>query len=140
MAITLTDAVRNLANDAVVDSVDGASPGKLKIYEGGVGGTLLITFTLSNPAFEPSGTQTQGSARAIGGDDTNPISAGNPLTATVGTGGTADAYEVTDSADTQKWSGTVTGSGGGGDIQLNNPVLAASQDLDIETWTHSQPA
>lgn len=140
MAITLVTAARNDANDAVVAGVDGGSPGKLKLYAGGLGGTLLATVTLSNPAFEASGTASPGSARAIGGDDTTPIGGGNPLTTTGAAAGTADAYEVTDSADTRRWSGTVTITGGGGDLQLDNPVIAVSQAVNLTAWTHAQPA
>jgi len=95
---------------------------------------------LQNPAFEASGTAAVGSARAIGGDGTNPIAGGNPLSTTAGAGGTADSYEATNSAGTRRWSGTVTTTGGGGDLQLNNPVLANGQQVQLTAWTHAQPA
>lgn len=137
MALTLGTPARNAACDAVVDLPDGGSPGKLKIKEST---TELAVFTLSNPAFEAAGTASPGSARAIGGDDTNPVTSGNPLTTNAVAAGTADNYDVTDSADTVIWSGVVTGTGGGGDLELDNTSIANGQEVRITAWTHAQPA
>ena len=138
MTLSLGTAARNAACDAAVDLIDGgAAAGKLKIR---AGGTLLATFTLADPAFENAGTGAVGQARAFGVDGINPVSAGNPLTTTTVAAGTADNYEATDSDDNIIWTGSVTATGGGGDLQLDNTVLAASQEVRITSWTHTQPA
>jgi hypothetical protein len=138
MAITLETVSRNAACNAVVDQVDaGAAAGKLKVR---AGATVLATFTLEDPAFENAGTSAPGIARAFGGDGTNPVSAGNPLVTTGSAAGTADNYQVTDSDDTLYWSGTVTGTGGGGDLELNNTNIAVGQEVRVENWSHNAPA
>ena len=138
MAITLETNSRNVACNAVVDQCEaGAAPGKLKVR---AGGTLLITFTLEDPAFEDAGISGAGIARAFGQDGTNPVSAGNPLIALATAAGVADNYQVTDSNDVLYWSGTVTATGGGGDLELNNINLALGQEVHVEGWQHAAPA
>lgn len=122
MAQTLTNAARSAAADAVVDLVDGGpGAGKLKIYTSGA--ALLVTITLSDPAF---GAAANGVATA----------AGLPLTGTASGTGTADNIEVTTSADTIIWSGTLAAAG----VSLNNTSIASGQDVTITAWTYTQPA
>lgn len=124
MAITLEDVARNAANDAVVGLCDVGGTGKLKIREGA---TVLAEFALAATAF---GASVAGSATANG----------LPLGTTGIAAGTADNYQVTQNDDTLLWSGTASGTGGGGDLELDNPVIAVSQAVNITSWAHSQPA
>lgn len=125
MAITLGTAARNAACNATVDLVDaGSGAGKLKIKDGG---SVLATVTLDDPAF---GNAATGVATAEG----------LPLAFTGSASGEADGYDVTDSDDNVIWSGVVTGTGGGGDLELDNVNIANGQDGEITAWTHTHPA
>ncbi len=124
MAITLETVARNAANDGVVDLCDVGGTGKLKIRESAV---VLAEFDLAATAFGASAT---GSATA------NSL----PLATTGLAAGTADNYQVTQNDDTLLWAGVASGTGGGGDLELDNPVIAVSQAVNITAWTHAQPA
>lgn len=129
MSLTLATPARNA-------SVDGrtalANSGKLKIR---AGSTVLATFTLPATAFNAASA---GSATARGGDGTNPIGAGNPLSVNAGAAGTADNYQVTTGADVLLWDGSV--GQGSGDLSLDNTNIANGQAVKVTAWTHSQPA
>jgi|SRR6185503_14612045 len=138
MSLTLSSAAKNASCNATVDLCEqGSGAGKLKIK---ATSTVLATITLHDAAFENSGTNgTPGQARAVGGDGTNPVSGGNPLSGTASATGTANVYDVTDSDDNVLWSGTVTATGGGGDLTLDNTSIANGQSIQITSWVHSQP-
>lgn len=125
MAITLTTAARDAACNAVVDLADqGSGAGKLKIKDGA---SVLCTITLGDPAF---GAAASGVATA----------AGLTLSGTASGTGTADGYDVTDSDDTVLWSGTVTVTSGGGDLELDSVSITSGQAVQITAWTYTQPA
>lgn len=125
MALTLSTKARNASVDARTALLDeGAAAGKLVIR---ASTTVLATVTLNDPAF---GAAAAGSATA----------AGLPKTVQGTAAGAADNYQATDSDDEVMWSGTVSASGGGGDLQLDNVNIAVGQDVTITSWTHSQPA
>lgn len=125
MATTLSTKARNAACDAVVDLCDeGAGAGKLKIKDGT---TLLCTITLADPAF---GAASTGVATL----------AGTPRSGTGVAAGDADNFEVTDSDDEVMWTGSVTATGGGGDLTLDNVNIAVDQTVNVTGLTHTQPA
>jgi hypothetical protein len=125
MALTLSTAARNAACNGTVDLADqGAGAGKLKIK---ATSTVLCTITLSDPAF---GNAATGVATA----------SGLPLSGTGSAAGSANAFDVTDSDDNVLWSGTVTATGGGGDLTLDNVSIGVGQTVNITSWTHTQPA
>lgn len=133
MAIRLSTAARNAAADAVVDLVDaGAGAGTLKIYTGAQpangdtegSGTLLATVTFADPAF---GAASGGTATA-----TDPAA----VTA-VGTG-TAASFVVEDSTGANVLNGTVSATGGGGDLQLSSTSLATGITVDVTSFTYTQ--
>lgn len=131
MAITLSTAARNAACDAVVDLVDaGASPGKLKLKA--ANDTVLAIVTLNDPAFGAAAT----GAAAL---DVSPALS---TTGEAGAGGgtACTKFDFTDSSDTVVWSGTVTVTGGGGDITRDNTSIASGQTVNITGYTHTQPA
>lgn len=58
---------------------------------------------------------------------------------TVDAAGTAGHYRIKDTTDTTcHEQGSVTGTGGGGDLELDNAVLALSQAITINTWTYTE--
>ena len=135
MAIRLSTAARNASTDAVVDLIDaGAGAGTLKIYTGtqpatgdtAPSGTLLATVTLIDPAFGASATGT-----AAGGDPAavNPVASGN-----------AGWFRIQDSNGNNVYDGSVTATGGGGDLQLSNIALAPGINVDITALSYTTPA
>lgn len=126
MAITLSDACKNAACDAVVDKCDVGGAGTLEIQTSA--DAVLATFTLANPAFGAAGAVTAGLATAA---------AIANVTAT-GTG-TATKFVVKNNGGTELWNGTVTLTGAGGDMTLDNTSIVTGQTVSITSLTHSQP-
>ncbi len=122
MAITKSNAAKQAATDAVVDLVDGgAGAGKLVIKDGS---TTLSTHTMSDPAFGDSATSGTATASAIGD-------------ATASATGTADNFDITDSDDTVVFSGSVTATSGGGDLELDNTSITSGQTVAISSFTYN---
>lgn len=128
MALQFSDTLRNGRADQV-ESVTGASA-KLQIRSGAVpanaaaadSGTLLCEITL--PA-----------------DWMNAASAGvkTKLGTWTGTGaaaGTAGHFRLKNNAgSTTHMQGTVTATGGGGDMTLDNTSIAVAQAVEVTTFT-----
>jgi hypothetical protein len=129
MALQYSDAVRNARLD-VVESTTGATA-KLYLYSGSV--------TANCAAADPSGllaTLTLPSdwmAAASGG--TKAIANG-PWTGTGSAAGSAASFRIKDNAGTTcHIQGTVTATGGGGDMTLNNVVIANGQTINVTSFT-----
>lgn len=125
MALTHVTAIRNQLADLVVDAIDaGTGAGYVEIQTSG--DAEVATLTFSDPAFgaASSGTAT---ANAIT-DDSD------------ATGGTAAKFRVFDSDDNEIWSGTVTATGGGGDLTLTSVAIGATDTVSITSWTYSASA
>lgn len=90
-------------------------------------GTLLGTLTLSATAF---GAPTSGtaSANAITGDTSADAS------------GTAGWFRAISSGATAIIDGTITASGGGGEMIISNVNVVAGGTLDISSWSITQGA
>ncbi len=129
MAIQLSTTTRNRFRDAYVTAFPaGAS---LVIRSGtpaGVGnaatGTILATiilpatpFTNGTGAVTLSGTWSEASADGTG---------------------TAGHYRMTNGSDIEE--GTVTATGGGGDLTLDNTSITTGQTVTVTTWTRNMPA
>lgn len=138
MAIAISTATRNDAVDGVVDVFDG---GTLEIRSGaapGPGaaptGTLLVSITLPTPAF---GAASAGAAALAGTwEDTSAD----------GTG-TAAHFRIKGSSDDDsavqtfpRIEGTVTATGGGGDLTLDSVSITAGQSVEITSFSVSIPA
>lgn len=135
MATRLAAAARNAACDAIVDLVDaGSGAGTLKIYTGAQPatadttetGTLLATVALVDPAFGAAANGT-----AAGGDP----AAVNPVAS-----GTAGWFRVEDSTGANVYDGSVTATGGGGDLQLSNTAIGPGINVDITSLSFTVPA
>lgn len=60
-------------------------------------------------------------------------------TGTTDAAGTAGHYRIKDTTDTTcHEQGSVTGTGGGGDLELDNAVIASGQTITINTWTYTE--
>ena len=97
----------------------GAPPGA----EAAAAGTLLCEITL--PA-------TPWGAAATGSKAKNGTWAGVGVAA-----GSAAHYRLKNAADTHREEGTVTGTGGGGDLTLDNVSIAVDQAVTINTFTRT---
>jgi hypothetical protein len=137
MATRLATATQNAACDAVVDLVDaGPSFGTIDIRDGGqpananggATGTLLATFTLADPAF----------SSAVAGVATLD---NTPVISTVGlAAGTAGWFRMKDSTGATVLDGSVTATGGGGQIELNTTTISIGVTIEVVSGTVTMPA
>lgn len=137
MTIRLPVATRNAAANAVADLVDaGSGSGLLRIYTGtqpasadlAPTGTLLATFTMNDPAF---GTVGSGTATLIV----------TPAISTTGVAaGNATWFRLLDSAGTTVLDGSVTESGGGGDLIMSTVTISIGLTLSLTAGTIVMPA
>lgn len=135
MAIRIPNTLRNAACDLVVDALDaGAGAATVEIRTGSqpatadtaVSGTLLATFTLADPAF---GASSSGTATL----------ASTPRSTTGAVAGTAGWFRAKDSTGATCFDGSVTATGGGGDLQLNTTTVSVGVALDITAGTVTMP-
>jgi hypothetical protein len=131
MAITLETAARNAAADAVTALVDaGTPPGDVCIRD--ASNNILCTIEFLTEAF---GAATSGVCTA----DCDPALTSVGLAA-AGAGTAATNFIVRNAAGTTIWSGTVTATGGGGDMTLDNVSIAEDQVVNITGFTFTMPA
>jgi len=127
----ITIAARNAAGTALTDLLNsgsieirtGASPG----VDSAATGTLLGTLPLSATAF---GTWSAGSATA------NAITQDASADAT----GTAGYFRALNAGSGAVIDGTITATGGGGDLELNSVSITAGATIDITSWVINHPA
>ncbi len=118
--------------DGMVDQVDaGAGAGTVQIrtgaqpaVNGALSGTLLVTFTMSDPAF--------GAASASGSGATA-TAASLPKTATAAATGTAGYGAVLDSNSNVLWTGTVATSAA--DFIIDNTSINSGQTVNLTAFT-----
>jgi len=124
MTLTHVTALRSTLADAVDAAINtGAGTATLKIR---ASTTDLIVFNLQNPAF---GAASSGVITL----------AGVPISTTAAATGTADNFQILDRDGTLLVSGSVTATGGGGDIEATNTSIATSQDADLTSLTYTAP-
>ena len=128
MALTHATNTRNALADAINTRINlGAAAGKLKIYKTSIDNptdaNLLVALVLSDPA-APS---------ASGGVLT--FSAIATVNATAA--GTASLFAIVDSDNNEVLRGTVTATGGGGDITITNTNIASGDPISVTSvsWT-----
>jgi hypothetical protein len=123
MAITHSEAAKKASTDAITALVNaGDAAGYFTICDGA---SVLVTITFSDPAFAAA------DADGVAAADTTPA-----LSAAASGAGDADNFKVYDSDDTLIWSGTVTATGGGGDMTLDNVSIAVGQTVTINAFTY----
>lgn len=128
MPIILTTNTRNVATNSIVDLIDSGSTnptGSINIYTTGLS-VLLVTLNFSNPAF---------------GNSLNGVATGNPVTNGVAlASGTASIFTAVNRNGVEIFRGTVSATGGGGDIELSSVSIATSQIISINSTTFTMPA
>jgi hypothetical protein len=129
MAVQFSIAVRNGMLDAVETAMGTGA--RLRLYSGtmpancaaAASGSMLAEYVL---AADWAGTAANGS-KAL-----NNL----PLTTTAAVAGTIGYYRFYDSAGSVcHEQGTVTASGGGGDMTVDNPTLALNQTVNVTAFT-----
>lgn len=128
MALTHVTAVRNALADEVVDRFDvGTTDAAGDILVQTSGDADLVTITLNNPAF---GAASSGTATA----------AGLPVEGTATGAGAAAKFRARDRDNGEIFQGTVTATGGGGDMELSSVDIAINDVVRINTFTYSASA
>lgn len=128
MALTHIAALRNTLADAVDTAVNAGTTdatGDLIIMTSG--DVEVATIILANPAF----------GAAAAGVITL---AGVPLEDTSATGGTAALFKFQNRDNTEQLRGTVTATGGGGDIELTSVTIGATDTVRITSLTYAASA
>lgn len=125
MAVTHPTAVRTAVCNFVVDQLDeGTPPGTLVLQTST--NDEVATLTFANPAF---GAAANGTATA-----------GTIVDDASATGGTVAKARLKNAAGTDKIICSVTATGGGGDIELDDVTILAGQNVSITSLTYSAPA
>lgn len=128
MAIQFSVAVRNARLDAIETTIS-TSP-KLRILTGtqpascatAESGSLLCEIDLPS---DWAAAASSGSKAKSG-----------TWSATASGTGTAGYYRIVDTAGTTcHEQGSITGTGGGGDLELDNTSIASGQTVTVNTWT-----
>lgn len=136
MATRIPTATRNAMANAAVDLLDaGTGAGIIRIYTGSqpasandaASGTLLGTLTCSDPAF---GNASTGVATA------SAITSDTSADAT----GTAGWFRALDSDANTVLDGSITATGGGGDMTLDSVSIVAGGTIAVTSWTVTAPA
>lgn len=136
MALTLATNTRNAIVNAVTATIDAdAGAGTLKIYTSprpatpndAPTGTLLATLTLADPSF---------AAAASGSAD---LDATPTLTTTAVASGTAFWFRVADNSGDAVLDGSITATGGGGDLEMNSVVISSGATVNITAGTMTEP-
>jgi hypothetical protein len=131
--LTLTDAIRNTMCNAIVDAVDVGGAGTIEIRSGTrpadpattATGTLLATVTLSATAFGAAAT---GTATIV-----------DPAGVTAVATGTASWFRAKSGGGTAQFDGSVTATGGGGDLTLASTSVVTGTTVDVTGGTVSVP-
>ncbi len=137
MAISIDATARTAMVDAVVDLVDAGGTGTLEIRTGTAAdpdsaptGTLLATLTFSATAFgaaSDDGTTATATANAIT-DDTSADATD-----------TAGHFVVKSGGGNVVMTGTVTATGGGGDLELNTVSIVTGNTVSVTSFTVTGP-
>ena len=128
MAITHTNVttafVRNALADLIATKVDtGAGTAKVRIR---ASTTTLVDIDLAATPFGAA-------ASAV------ITAAGLPKEGTVTGAGSADNFQVLDQDGNSVFAGSVTATGGGGDMTLSSVTLAINDVVRINTFTYTAP-
>jgi hypothetical protein len=135
MSLSFTNAARNAMVDALVDLLDaGAGAGTVQIRSGSrpslpsdaATGTLLQTTTLADPAFGASASGTSALT--------------DPASSNAVASGTASWFRAFDSNGVAYFDGSVTATGGGGDLTLTTTTIVSGQPVDITGGSITMPA
>ena len=133
MTVQNSTAVRNAMLDAIETAIGTSA--KLQIWTGSVPANCAAAST-GTKLIEISMASDWAAAASGGSKAFN----GVPLSTTALAAGTCGYYRITDSAGTTcHEQGTVTATGGGGDMTIDNAVLASGQTVQVTGFTKTAP-
>ncbi len=132
MTLRIYNTTAQASCDGMVDQLDaGAGAGTVQIrtgaqpsVNGALTGTILVTFTMSDPAF---------GAAAASGSGAVATAASMPKNATAAATGTAGYGAALDSNSNVLWTGTVGTSGT--DFIIDNTSINSGQTVNFTSWT-----
>lgn len=128
MALVHSTAIRNTLADAVVDAIDVGSTdpnGDLEFMTSGDVECATIQLSATSFGAASSGTATMAST---------------PLSDTSATGGTVARFRFKSRDNTEIFRGTVTSTGGGGDIEMSSVSVGPGDTVTISSFTYSASA
>ncbi|MFC3724416.1 hypothetical protein [Neoaquamicrobium sediminum] len=140
MAVRISIAAAIAACDSIVASIDegAGANGTLVIYEGARPATVdtaigaqvaLVTFALANPSFAAAqDVSNSGHATA---NTIDPVQAD--------ANGTAQFFRVFDADGNAVFDGSVTDTGGNGDLKLSSTAIIENIDVTVVSLTASMP-
>lgn len=133
MSVQWSTTVRNalldqwettIGTSAVVKIRTGAQPANCAAADSG---TALVTFSLASD---------WASAASAGAKSLSSL----PVSTTAGASGTAQHYRIYDStATTCHEQGSITATGGGGDMTIDNTSINSGQTVQITAFTKTAP-
>ena len=139
MAISISNATAMAACNAVADSADvGVAASTLVIYSGAVPASAdtalgaqvaLVTFALPDPAFgdaadlNPGAIATANAIASVQADAT----------------GTATFFRIIDGDGAARIQGSVTDTGGNGDLKLSSTAIIMDIDVTVVSLTITMP-
>lgn len=127
MAVTHSTAARNAMANAVDDQVNSGSSdaqGDLVLL---ATSTVLVRIPLQNPAY---GNASNGTIAL----------AGVPLNAAATNSGTVNKYEIQNRDNQVVHTGSVTATGGGGDMTIDNTSITSGQTVEVTSHSYSAPS
>lgn len=129
MAVTHSNALKEAIGNLVADAHDVGSTdagGDVHLRDST---TSIAILTLSATAF--------GAANGTTGVVT---AASMPKTTTAVAGGDVDNFQTRDKDNTVLLSGTVTATGMGGDMEMDNPTVVNGQTVNLTSMTYTPPS
>jgi hypothetical protein len=127
MAIVLSTAARNAGINGIVDLTEGGTGAGNIVIQTAAGAADLAEVTASATAF---------------GDGATGVAtlAGVPLSTTGIGDGNAAQFQLRDGDDVVILTGSVTATGGGGDLTVDNVAIATGQTVNITSLSFTLPA
>lgn len=136
MTVRIAQTVRNSIANAIGTATDaGSAAGNIKIYTGSqpatadtvAAGTLLATVAMGpKPSFATASAGT--------------INAADPAPVSGVAAGTAGWFRMADSNGNTVMDGSVTATGGGGDLTLSTTTISVGVTVDITSFSVTMPA
>lgn len=132
MGITLSTGARNAACNAIVDLLDVGSgaAGDFRFLDGASPIVIIDCQAKGSGAF---GAASNGAA-ALAATPRSGVASGDSSSPGI------DIFEARDADDAVVFSGTCSGTGGGGDIEFDNALVLTGQTVNLASFTLTQPA
>jgi hypothetical protein len=127
MTLTHVTTIRNSLADLVVDAIDAGTMNANGDTQIGTTafGAILATVEFQDPSF---GGASGGTATMIGAPLEDSSAVG---------GGVAAVFRCRDRDDGEVFRGTVTGTGGGGDMELSSTTINPGDAVRFNSFTYS---